>query len=93
MLGYFEGISPQVEHKYAMLFAGQYLFRRRVRDFYERVARDLNEPFEIVAELNMTALPSLFPYRDGRLVRAVTRGGSVRRRCRYAECTPSVPFR
>ena len=49
-----------------------------MRDFYERVARDLNEPFEIVAELKYDGTSISVSYHDGRLVQAVTRGDGVR---------------
>ena len=41
----------QVVHKYPMLSLGNTYSEDEVKDFYERIARDLNEPFEIVAEL------------------------------------------
>ena len=44
----------QVQHRYPMLSLGNTYSEEDVRDFYERTARSLNEPFEIVAELNMT---------------------------------------
>ena len=49
-----------------------------VKDFYERIARDLNEPFEIVAELKYDGTSISLTYEDGRLVRAVTRGDGTR---------------
>lgn len=69
---------PQVEHKYAMLSLGNTYSEGDVRDFYERVARDLNEPFEIVAELKYDGTSISVSYHDGRLVQAVTRGDGVR---------------
>ena len=42
----------QVEHVYPMLSLGNTYSEEEVRDFYVRVARDLNEAFEIVAELD-----------------------------------------
>ena len=38
----------QVVHKYPMLSLGNTYSEDEVKDFYERIARDLNEPFEIV---------------------------------------------
>ena len=49
-----------------------------MKDFYERIARDLNEPFEIVAELKYDGTSISLTYEDGRLVRAVTRGDGTR---------------
>ena len=64
----------QVVHKYPMLSLGNTYSEDEVKDFYERIARDLNEPFEIVAELKYDGTSVSLTYEDGRLVRAVTRG-------------------
>lgn len=64
----------QVVHKYPMLSLGNTYSEDEVKDFYERIARDLNEPFEIVAELKYDGTSISLTYEDGRLVRAVTRG-------------------
>ena len=64
----------QVVHKYPMLSLGNTYSEDEVKDFYERIARDLNEPFEIVAELKYEGTSISLTYEDGRLVRAVTRG-------------------
>ena len=64
----------QVVHKYPMLSLGNTYSEDEVEDFYERIARDLNEPFEIVAELKYDGTSISLTYEDGRLVRAVTRG-------------------
>ena len=67
----------QVVHKYPMLSLGNTYSEEEVKDFYERIARDLNEPFEIVAELKYDGTSISLTYEDGRLVRAVTRGDDV----------------
>ena len=64
----------QVVHKYPMLSLGNTYSEDEVKDFYERIARDLNEPFEIVAELKYDGTAISLTYEDGRLLRAVTRG-------------------
>ena len=64
----------QVVHKYPMPSLGNTYSEDEVKDFYERIARDLNEPFEIVAELKYDGTSISLTYEDGRLVRAVTRG-------------------
>ena len=46
----------QVAHRYPMLSLGNTYSEEEVKDFYERVARELNEPFEIVAELKYDGL-------------------------------------
>ena len=68
----------QVVHKYPMLSLGNTYSEDEVRDFYERIARDLNEPFEIVAELKYDGTSISLIYQNGRLVRAVTRGDGTR---------------
>ena len=68
----------QVVHKYPMLSLGITYSEDEVKDFYERIARDLNEPFEIVAELKYDGTSISLTYEDGRLVRAVTRGDGTR---------------
>ncbi len=68
----------QVAHKYPMLSLGNTYSEEEVRDFYERTARSLNEPFEIVSELKYDGTSISLTYEGGRLVRAVTRGDGVR---------------
>ncbi|RHO73641.1 NAD-dependent DNA ligase LigA [Parabacteroides sp. AF48-14] len=68
----------QVVHKYPMLSLGNTYSEEEVKDFYERIARDLNEPFEIVAELKYDGTSISLIYENGRLLRAVTRGDGTR---------------
>lgn len=68
----------QVTHRYPMLSLGNTYSREEVRDFYERTARTLNEPFEIVAELKYDGTSISLIYEDGRLMQAVTRGDGIR---------------
>lgn len=68
----------QVVHKYPMLSLGNTYSESDVRDFYERVARSLNEPFEIVAELKFDGTSISITYEHGRLARAVTRGDGTK---------------
>ncbi len=68
----------QVVHRYPMLSLGNTYSEDEVKDFYERIARDLNEPFEIIAELKYDGTSISLTYEDGRLVRAVTRGDGTR---------------
>ena len=68
----------QVVHQYPMLSLGNTYSEEEVKDFYERIARDLNEPFEIVAELKYDGTSISLVYEEGRLVRAVTRGDGTR---------------
>ncbi|WP_080904295.1 NAD-dependent DNA ligase LigA [Parabacteroides sp. Marseille-P3160] len=68
----------QVTHQYPMLSLGNTYSKEEVRDFYERTARLLNEPFEIVAELKYDGTSISLLYEKGRLVRAITRGDGTR---------------
>lgn len=68
----------QMVHKYPMLSLGNTYSESDVRDFYERVARSLNEPFEIVAELKFDGTSISVTYEHGRLARAVTRGDGTK---------------
>ena len=68
----------QVVHQYPMLSLGNTYSEGEVQEFYERIARDLNEPFEIVAELKYDGTSISLIYEEGRLVRAVTRGDGTR---------------
>lgn len=68
----------QVVHKYPMLSLGNTYSEDEIRDFYDRTARSLNEPFEIVAELKYDGTSISLTYEKGRLTRAVTRGDGTR---------------
>lgn len=68
----------QVQHRYPMLSLGNTYSEEDVRDFYERTARSLNEPFEIVAELKYDGTSISLWYEKGRLVRAVMRGDGTK---------------
>ena len=68
----------QVAHKYPMLSLGNTYSKEEVREFYERIARTLNEPFEIVTELKFDGSSISLTYEQGRLTRAVTRGDGTK---------------
>lgn len=68
----------QVMHTYPMLSLGNTYSADEVREFYERTAKALNEPFEIVAELKYDGTSISLVYENGRLMRAVTRGDGTR---------------
>ncbi|MDR1602920.1 MAG: NAD-dependent DNA ligase LigA [Tannerella sp.] len=67
-----------VEHRYPMLSLGNTYSEDEVRDFYERTARTLNEPFELVAELKYDGISISLIYEEGHLVQAITRGDGTR---------------
>lgn len=64
----------QVSHRYPMLSLSNTYNYDEVREWYERVAKDLAEPFEVCAELKYDGLSISLIYEDGILQRAVTRG-------------------
>ena len=64
----------QVKHEYPMLSLGNTYNEGEVADFYNRVAKALNAPFEIVCELKYDGTSISLTYEKGSLVRAVTRG-------------------
>ncbi|MFA6831056.1 MAG: NAD-dependent DNA ligase LigA [Bacteroidaceae bacterium] len=68
----------QVKHVYNMLSLGNTYSESEVRDFFTRVNNELNEPFEICAELKYDGTSISLIYEDGKLIRAVTRGDGTR---------------
>lgn len=68
----------QVAHQYPMLSLGNTYSEGEIRDFYERTARALNEPFEIVAELKYDGTSISLIYENGQLKQAITRGDGTR---------------
>ena len=64
----------QVKHEYPMLSLGNTYNEGEVADFYNRVAKALNAPFEIVCELKYDGTSISLIYENGSLTRAVTRG-------------------
>lgn len=68
----------QVKHVYNMLSLGNTYSENEVRDFLNRIKNDLNEPFEICAELKYDGTSISLIYEEGKLIRAVTRGDGTR---------------
>ena len=64
----------QVPHKYPMLSLGNTYSENEVEDFYNRIAKGLNDEFDICCELKYDGTSISLTYEDGKLVRAVTRG-------------------
>jgi DNA ligase (NAD+) len=67
----------QLPHKYPMLSLGNTYNEGEVRDFYNRVKKLLNEPFDIVCELKYDGTAIGLTYTNGRLKHAITRGDGV----------------
>jgi len=67
----------RVAHRYQMLSLGNTYSESEVSDFFNRAAKLIDEPFEIVCELKFDGVSISLIYEDGMLVRAVTRGDGV----------------
>ncbi|MFR9165197.1 MAG: NAD-dependent DNA ligase LigA [Dysgonomonas sp.] len=68
----------QVTHKYPMLSLANTYSQEEIKDFYDRVKKDLNEDFELVCELKYDGTSISLTYEDGKLVLAATRGDGVK---------------
>ena len=67
----------QVTHKYPMLsLANTYSFDE-VKDFHNRIAKSLSQPWQYVCELKYDGTAIGLTYKNGKLLRAVTRGDGV----------------
>jgi DNA ligase (NAD+) len=67
----------QESHRYPMLSLSNTYSEQEVWEFRERVARSLNEPFQLVCELKYDGVSISLTYREGKLVRALTRGDGL----------------
>ncbi len=63
-----------VKHKYPMLSLGNTYNEQDLQDFDERIRKAIGSDFEYVCELKFDGLSISLTYRDGKLLRAVTRG-------------------
>ncbi|MHC1773772.1 MAG: NAD-dependent DNA ligase LigA [Lentimicrobium sp.] len=75
------GITREFEtvfHQYPMLSLENTYSESELRDFDARVNRLLQEPYEYVCELKIDGVSISLLYREGRLLRAITRGDGVR---------------
>ncbi len=64
----------QVEHKTPMLSLGNTYSLEELQDFDKRIRKDITEAFEYVCELKYDGTAISINYRNGRLIRGVTRG-------------------
>ena len=67
----------QVAHKYPMLSLGNTYNEEELADFDERVSKDLADSYRFVCELKYDGASISLTYRNGELLRAVTRGDGV----------------
>ena len=68
----------QVPHAYPMLSLGNTYNQGEVTDFYNRVAKLLNAPFQLVCELKFDGTAIGLTYENGQLTQALTRGDGTR---------------
>lgn len=64
----------KVSHTYPMLSLSNTYSESEISEFFDRAARLLNEPFDIVCELKFDGVSISLQYINGKLVRGVTRG-------------------
>ncbi len=63
-----------VKHKYAMLSLGNTYSREELQEFDKRVKKAIEDEIEYVLELKYDGVAISLTYRDGQLIRGVTRG-------------------
>ena len=68
----------QVEHKYPMLSLSNTYSEEEVKDFYDKVKKDLNADFDVVCELKYDGTSISLSYKNGELFQAITRGDGVK---------------
>lgn len=66
-----------VTHKYPMLSLSNTYSIAEVQEWYNRIAKLLAEPFEVVCELKFDGISVSLIYEDGKLTKAITRGDGV----------------
>jgi DNA ligase (NAD+) len=68
----------QYEHKYPMLSLGNTYSEEELKEFDTRIKKVTNEPVEYVCELKFDGVSISITYRDGVLLRALTRGDGTK---------------
>lgn len=66
-----------VKHKYPMLSLGNTYNEQDLREFDERIKKEIGSNFEYVCELKFDGLSISITFEDGKLVQAITRGDGV----------------
>jgi DNA ligase (NAD+) len=72
------GEFVQYEHKYPMLSLGNTYSEGELREFDSRVRKTISEHMQYVCELKYDGVSISITYRDGLLVRALTRGDGTK---------------
>ena len=67
-----------VRHKWPMLSLGNTYSEQDLRDFDERIRKAIGNDFEYVCELKFDGLSMNLSYKNGKLLRAVTRGDGTK---------------
>lgn len=67
----------QVHHERPMLSLGNTYSRSEISDFYNRIAKTLGQPFDIMCELKFDGTSISLVYEGGKLIRAATRGNGT----------------
>lgn len=68
----------QVEHKYPMLSLGNTYNIGEMEEFNARIARSVSSPYSFSCELKFDGTAICLTYRNGRLLRALTRGDGAK---------------
>ena len=76
--GYVSKEFATVTHNYPMMSLGNTYSEEELRDFDERIRKVIGSNFEYVCELKFDGVAIGLTYRNGKLLRAVTRGDGVR---------------
>lgn len=67
----------QVKHERPMLSLGNTYSKEEIADFYNRIAKAVNRPFDIMCELKFDGTSISIVYEGGQLMRAATRGNGT----------------
>jgi len=76
--GYVSKEFATVTHNYPMMSLGNTYSEEELRDFDERIRKVIGSNFEYVCELKFDGVAIGLTYKNGKLLRAVTRGDGVR---------------
>ena len=68
----------QVPHRWPMLSLGNTYAREELLDFDERIRKAVSTPYHFSCELKFDGTAICLTYRDGRLLRALTRGDGTK---------------